>query len=113
MVFELHTDFTNRLINRADAPYNYHGTHVAGIVGGAGIINELRTGFAPKATILSQVFQKVFANAPAYVTDHGMVITNNSYGNDVTDCNTFGLYDLYSKILLVVSPPTDLFLKIT
>ena len=59
--FQLHTDFTNRLINRADAPYNYHGTHVAGIVGGAGIINELRTGFAPKATILSQVFQKVFA----------------------------------------------------
>ena len=28
-----------------------------------------------------------------------MVITNNSYGNDISDCNTFGLYDLYSKIL--------------
>lgn len=97
--FQLHVDFTNRLINRADAPYSYHGTHVAGIVGGAGIINEVRTGFAPKSTILSQVFQKVFANAPAYIADHGMVITNNSYGNDITDCNTFGLYDLYSKIL--------------
>jgi len=97
--FQLHTDFSNRLINRADIAYNYHGTHVAGIVGGAGIINELRTGFAPKATILSQVFHKVFTNAPAYVADHGMVITNNSYGNDISDCKTFGLYDLYSKIL--------------
>lgn len=98
--FQLHQDFSTRLINRADAPYNFHGTHVAGIVGGAGIRNELRTGFAPKSTILSQVFSKVFLNAPAYVADYGMVITNNSYGNNTgLDCNEFGFYDLYSRVL--------------
>ena len=62
-------------------------------------VNELRTGFAPKSTILSQAFHKVFSYAPAYVADYGMVITNNSYGNDISDCNTFGVYDLYSRIL--------------
>ena len=35
--FQSHVDFSQRLINRADIAYNYHGTHVAGIVGGAGI----------------------------------------------------------------------------
>lgn len=97
--FQQHLDFTGRLISRAAAPYNYHGTHVGGIVGGAGIRNELRAGIAPKATIISQVFSNVFTNAAAYTADYDMVITNNSYGNILNDCNTFGVYDLYSRIL--------------
>ena len=28
-----------------------------------------------------------------------MVITNNSYGNVVNDCATFGVYDLYSRMM--------------
>ena len=94
-----HVDFTNRLISRAAGNYNFHGTHVTGILGGAGIRNELRTGFAPKSTIISQIFSKIFINAPAYVTDYGMVITNNSYGDNISECATFGVYDLYSRIL--------------
>ncbi|HRE38059.1 MAG TPA: S8 family serine peptidase [Chitinophagaceae bacterium] len=97
--FQQHIDFTDRLISRAAAPYNFHGTHVGGIVGGAGIRKELRAGFAPKSTIISQVFSNVFTNAAAYTADHDMVITNNSYGNILNDCNTFGFYDLYSRTL--------------
>jgi hypothetical protein len=94
-----HVDFTNRLINRAANGYSYHGTHVHGITGGGGIKNEIYAGYAPKATLLSQLFSGVFSNAAAYVQDYGMVITNNSYGAVTADCNYNGLYDLYSRIL--------------
>ncbi len=93
-----HVDFSGRLITRAAVPYRSHGTHVAGITGGAGIRDELRAGFAPKSTIISQNYSGIFTNAPAYVTDYGMVITNNSYGN-IDECSYHGLYDLYSRIL--------------
>lgn len=95
---QLHVDFTNRLISRAATLYAGHGTHVAGIVGGAGLRDELRTGFAPKSTIISQVYAGILNNAAAYVADYGMVITNNSYGN-IDECSYHGLYDLYSRIL--------------
>ena len=98
-----HVDFTGRLIPRAAAPYfNFpydHGTHVSGIAAGGGIINEIRTGFAPKAQIVSQVFSGIYLNAPTYVSEYGMVITNNSYGNIVNDCSNFGVYDLLSRTL--------------
>lgn len=94
-----HVDFSGRLISRAAAVYDFHGTHVTGIAGGAGIRNELRTGFAPKSTLISQSFANIISNAPAYVTDYGMVITNNSYGNVINECATFGVYDLYSRVL--------------
>ncbi|MDP9230435.1 MAG: S8 family serine peptidase, partial [Bacteroidota bacterium] len=48
---------------------------------------------------VSQVFSGILTNAPAYVQDYGMVVTNNSYGAIVGDCNYNGLYDLYSRIL--------------
>ncbi len=94
-----HVDFTNRMISRAATTYQYHGTHVAGIVGGAGIRNEIRAGFAPKSTIIAQTFSGILTYASSYVSDYGMVITNNSYGNVTNECATFGVYDLYSRIL--------------
>lgn len=94
-----HLDFTGRLINRTADVMRAHATHVAGTIGGAGIIQELYTGYAPKATLLSQYFSGIFAEAPAYVQDFGMVITNNSFGSVVDDCNYNGLYDLSSRIL--------------
>ncbi|HEX4877421.1 MAG TPA: S8 family serine peptidase, partial [Chitinophagaceae bacterium] len=96
---QIHIDFINRMIAKAAAPYNYHGTHVSGIAGGAGIRNELRTGMAPKSTLLSQVFSNVFTNAAAYTADHGMVITNNSYYSGYNQCDAFGYYDGYSRLL--------------
>jgi hypothetical protein len=94
-----HVDFNNRLINRAALGGGAHGIHVMGTTGGAGIVNEKYTGFAPKSTIIAQFLSGIVANAPAYVQDHDMVISNNSYGNIENDCATFGIYDLYSRIL--------------
>jgi Subtilase family len=95
----VHVDFSGRLISRAAAPANYHGTHVHGTAGGAGIWNELYTGHAPKARLISQVGTGIWINAAAYYSDYRMVITNNSYGNVTTDCAYSGFYDNYSRFL--------------
>ena len=94
-----HIDFTNRIINRNIASGGAHGIHVMGTVGGAGLIDERVFGYAPRATIIAQSFSGVLNNIPAYVQDYGMVITNNSYANIADDCDNFGVYDLYSRIL--------------
>ncbi|MBI5857673.1 MAG: S8 family serine peptidase [Sphingobacteriales bacterium] len=96
---QTHLDFTGRLINRVGERPRAHASHVTGTVGGAGIIQELYAGYAPKSTLLSQVFSNIYTYAPTYVQDFGMVITNNSYGAVVDDCDFNGLYDLSSRIL--------------
>lgn len=95
---QTHIDFKGRLINRAAASAAGHGHHVSGTVAGAGNVNEQYKGYAPKATIVSQAFSGILVNAPAYVQDYGMVITNNSYGN-INECTYHGTYDLYSRIM--------------
>jgi hypothetical protein len=95
---QTHADFSGRLINRAAANAAGHGHHVHGTAAGAGNINELYTGFAPKATIVSQAFFGIIKNAGVYVQDYGMVLTNNSYGN-IDECDYHGTYDLYSRLL--------------
>lgn len=94
-----HVDFNNRVINRMSLPNGAHGIHVMGTLSGAGNVEERYAGFAPRATILKQNTAKVWVYAPTYVQDHGMVITNNSYGIVVDDCTTFGVYDLWSRML--------------
>ncbi|MCG2617857.1 S8 family serine peptidase [Terrimonas sp. NA20] len=94
-----HTDFTGRVIDRMPLGFNYHGMHVAGTMAGGGLLQERYKGYAPKAQLISQQFSNILAYSPAYVFDHGMVITNNSYGNVVDECATFGVYDLYSRIM--------------
>lgn len=94
-----HIDFSGRLINRTALAGGAHGVHVMGTTAGAGIVLERFHGYAPKATILSQAFTNILTYAPTYVQDYGMVITNNSYGNVVGDCNFMGVYDLYSRIM--------------
>lgn len=95
---ESHADFAGRLINRSPAGYTGHGTHVTGTAAGAGNIYEPGRGYAPKATVVTQVFGGILDNAPVYVQDYGMVITNNSYGN-IIDCEYHGTYDLCSRIM--------------
>ncbi|MBC7949067.1 MAG: S8 family serine peptidase [Chitinophagaceae bacterium] len=100
---QLHIDFTNRLITRAPLPYvnggSNHGTHVAGTAGGAGNGTELYRGYASKARLITQAGSGILINAPAYVKDDSMVVTNNSYGVDEDGCNHNGLYDLYSRFV--------------
>lgn len=94
-----HIDFAGRLIDRApNLLTEGHGHHTSGTVAGAGNRNELYRGYAPKATIVSQSYAGILWNAPAYVNDYGMVITNNSYGDNI-DCGYMGTYDLYSRLL--------------
>ena len=96
---QTHIDFAGRLINRSAQALNAaHGYHTAGTLAGAGIVNEFWRGYAPKANIISQSFSGILLNAQAYVSDYGMVATNNSYGDNI-DCGYMGTYDLYSRLL--------------
>lgn len=96
---QTHIDFVGRLIDRSPMPITAgHGHHVTGTVGGAGNGKSLYRGYAPKATIVSQGYFGIVLNAPTYVNDYRMVITNNSYGDNI-DCGYYGTYDLYSRLL--------------
>ncbi len=93
-----HIDLSGRIIDHAIAKNEAHGTHVTGIAGGAGILNEANRGYASKAKIISQTFSSIIAHAPTYVQQFGMVATNNSYGNNI-GCTYTGTYDLNARIL--------------
>jgi len=94
-----HIDFTGRLINRASAFPNDHGTHVMGTAAGGGLFNPLYRGMAPKATIVSQIFNGILFNTPSYITDHGMVLTNNSYYTGEQACPGNSVYDINSRFI--------------
>ncbi|WP_416439325.1 S8 family serine peptidase [Phnomibacter sp. MR] len=95
----LHPDLSDRIINHTPGIVNDHGAHTTGTVAGAGILLPQRAGYAPKATIVSQWFGGIWTNAATYVRDYNMVLTNNSYGNIVGDCDMNGTYDLNSYLL--------------
>ena len=96
---QYHVDFTGRLIDFGPAGYFYHGTHVHGTIGGGGIVGEQYAGYAPKSTLITQNLSGIISNASTYVTDYGMVVTNNSYGDITGDCDYMGYYDLQSRVL--------------
>ncbi len=96
-----HIDFQDRVINYANGTYSSfgdHGDHVAGIVGGGGQIDPRHKGMAPEATVLTQKTSLVTYYAEDYYTDHGMVLTNNSYGTSF-NCTTNGTYNYTSQNL--------------
>lgn len=92
-----HIDFAGRLINRTAFAPSQHGTHVAGTMAGAGIVNVKHHGMAPKATIVNQFFSDIITNSPAYITDHNLVLTNNSYYTVEDGCPGNGNYDELSN----------------
>ncbi len=92
-----HIDFNGRLINRTFGIANAHGTHVTGTAAGAALFNPRFRGMAPKATIVSQIFDGILYNTPSYITDHAMVITNNSYFTGEQACPGNNAYDTYSR----------------
>lgn len=92
-----HIDFNGRLINRTVGIANAHGTHVTGTAAGAALFNPRFRGMAPKATIVSQIFDGILYNTPSYITDHSMVITNNSYFTGEQACPGNNVYDTYSR----------------
>jgi len=92
-----HLDFTGRLINRVYTTPVWHGTHVSGTVAGAGLINPMHHGLAPKAMLVSQTYSDVITNTPTYVTDYNMIATNNSYTDANDGCVGEGAYDATSN----------------
>jgi Subtilase family len=113
-----HIDFSGRTIIRTPVKPADHGTHVAGTAAGAGIINIKNHGMAPGATLINQYFSDIFVNAPAYITDNNMVITNNSYYSVEDGCPGNGEYDVlsnyidkqmgkYSQLLHVIAAGND------
>lgn len=94
-----HIDFTGRLIDRCPDSAGVHGTHTTGIAAGGGILDPHCKGMAPQATIISQSFTDIISNAPTYVSDYDMVLTNNSYTDAVAGCPGEGEYDALSNYL--------------
>src|SRR5690606_6936348 len=95
----IHPDIVDRLIDLNPLVQTAHGHHVTGTVGGAGIINESYTGFAPKSTLISQYFSRVIVESDNYIANYGMNITNNSYGANLNSCYYFGMYDGNSQYI--------------
>ncbi len=96
-----HIDFNGRVINEADGTYpsfGQHGDHVAGIVGAGGNLNPRHKGMAPGADLVIQKTSLITNNAETYLQEHGMVLTNNSYGVSF-DCETNGTYNYSSAQL--------------
>ena len=92
-----HSDFSGRAIIRTALPSANHGTHTAGTMAGAGIVNVKYRGMAPAATIINQAYSDIISNAPVYITDNKMVITNNSYHSVDDLCPGDGVYDVLSN----------------
>ncbi len=94
-----HVDFTNRLIVRTPAPAYSHGTHTTGTTGGGGILNPVNKGMAPKSLLISKFFSDVLIDAPVYIADNNMVLTNNSYYSGEAGCVGDGEYNFLSTYL--------------
>ncbi|HZH96219.1 MAG TPA: S8 family serine peptidase, partial [Flavisolibacter sp.] len=95
---QLNTDFSGRVLASGTTALSAHGVHVTGTAAGAGILNELYRGYAPKAKIVSQLGSNIISRASVYIQDYNMVVTNNSYGN-IAGCGTFGVYEGGSAVI--------------
>jgi hypothetical protein len=83
-----HIDHITNAINRAPSliSASTHGTMVAGVIGGDGIIQERLTGTAPGAFMISDVYDYILSKTPVYIADYGITVTNNSYYNGFAGC---------------------------
>jgi len=94
-----HLDFGTRLINanpNTIASFGDHGDHVAGTVGGAGVINTDNAGMAPACSLVTEQTSAIVWGAPGFYSAYKMVVTNNSYGFAIS-CPTTGTYGNYSS----------------
>lgn len=92
-----HIDFGARLLVRTPTIADLHGTHVTGTVGGAGNLNPMYKGMAPQTTLINQYYSDIIVNAPVYINDNHMVLTNNSYYSGEDNCPGDGEYDALSN----------------
>lgn len=96
-----HLDFQGRLIQTNSSiisSFGDHGDHVSGTVGGAGIINPENMGMAPECLLVTAQASDIISITPSMYAQYGMVITNNSYGNQF-NCATVGVYNSLSNAI--------------
>jgi hypothetical protein len=75
-----HIDLVDRSIGNKVFPTGaYHSTHVHGIIAGAGLINELYKGYAPKARFNTS--STISLDNSADIRTYGADLTNNSYSS--------------------------------
>lgn len=92
-----HLDFSGRVTLVENTSASDHGTHVAGTMAGAGLLNPRHTGMAPNALIFSHNFNGDIATEMQDAIDnHGIVITQNSYGFSAT-CSTGDPYMINNR----------------
>lgn len=94
-----HTDVADRITNFNPAAQTNHGIHITCIAGGAGILDPLAQSLTPKVSLLNFFFSNVLSMTGDMLAEHNMTITNNSYTVVENDCDYFGTYDLYSRLL--------------
>jgi hypothetical protein len=96
----LHDDFAAGVTDLSSFAMSNHATQVSGIITGPGLIDPFYgMGYAPKARVLLRNFSDILLDAPQYINDYGMRITNNSYGSALDNCTYFGDYDGTSAAL--------------
>ncbi|MCC5946226.1 MAG: HYR domain-containing protein, partial [Bernardetiaceae bacterium] len=78
---DTHLDFTGRLNIIETGGVSGHATHVAGTVGGAGLLVPFATGMAPKSLLYSyDFFGNVVTEINQAVNNHSIVISQHSWG---------------------------------
>ncbi|MBN1988344.1 MAG: S8 family serine peptidase, partial [Bacteroidales bacterium] len=98
---EAHPDLGNRLKTQEFEVISEHGQHVSGTMLGAGLIDPKAKGMAPEATLYAWNFntQQNGLSAPQEMLisarDHGIVVTQNSYGVSMNNiyCTTPSTYN--------------------
>ncbi len=89
-----HDDLSDDVLDLASFGVSTHAMQVAGIITGAGAIDPFfGRGYAPEAHVIVRNFSDILWDAPQYISDYGMSLTNNSYGAGLSDCVYFGDYD--------------------
>ena len=90
----VHEDLSVSILDLSSFAFSPHATHVSGIITGAGLIDPFYGhGHAPKANIILRNFSDILWDAPQYINDFGLSLTNNSYGTSLDNCTYFGDYD--------------------
>ena len=113
-----HVDFQGRLTALDSSGVNYHSTHVAGTIGGAGIGNSTYKGMAPGVTMLSYGLEQAGGLQEGFlytnpcdleddyyeaINSYGADIANNSIGTNTAQngfpCDWEGNYNVTSQLI--------------
>ena len=92
-----HTELRGRVNISDPAAFNFHATHVAGILMAQGVLKPAR-GMAPSATIDAYTSANWLGEISAWAANGGM-ITNHSYiiANPQSNYTQYGIYNIYSQ----------------